>query len=509
MKKLLLYVTLAVGAVCSSCQDWLDVIPNNERVTDEYWQTKEDVEHVLTSGYAYMRSTTPLLIKWGELRGASISVKSGSTELQLQNFKLTPSNKLCDWGTFYQVLNMVNQVIKYAPQVQQIDATYNEAAMKSHLTEAYFLRALSYFYLVRNFRDVPLVLEPYMDDSAPYKVGQSSEAEVIARIKTDIETALATGAAQEFFEDDEWAGASKGRATKWALHALMVDVCLWSGDYDGCVEFADYLLNATATRRPVFMKTSSQWYDIYYPGNSNESIFELNWSEAHSQIDTNMPSALFTEESLYQFTQAMCERLYEERLSVRGEGSTYVDENATGDDKLYRVWKYIGFAINDALQTRPTCDLSNGGEGKYAESNFIIYRMADVMLMKAEALACKGKEHYQAAIDIVNEIRERAELDPTPLTTDASEQELLQVILNERDMELAAEGKRWYDLVRFGRKYKQAFISLILENNDMNGVNSSWISSTLEDENSWFLPVSQSQIDINDLLKQNPYYEGL
>ncbi len=105
------------------------------------------------------------------------------------------------------------------------DASYYESRMNSHLTEAYFLRGLSYLYLVRNFREVPLITEPYVDDAMPNDVPKSSETEILELIKSDVRAALATNAAKETF-DGTW--ATKGRATKWALYALMAETCLWA-----------------------------------------------------------------------------------------------------------------------------------------------------------------------------------------------------------------------------------------------------------------------------------------
>ena len=93
----------------------------------------------------------------------------------------------------------------------------------------------------------------------------------------------------------------------------------------------------------------------------------------------------------------------------------------------------------------------------------------------------------------------------------ASEQEMLEALLNERDMELAAEGKRWYDLLRFGRSkggiYKNAFISIIESNNIT--ANTNWLHSTLVNDDAWFLPVNQTEMESNPLLIQNPYYTGI
>ena len=74
----------------TSCNDWLDVLPNNEQVTDDYWKSKEDVEAVIASGYYYLRQSVPTLIKWGELRGGAIYTTS-TGDAKLQDFKPSPA----------------------------------------------------------------------------------------------------------------------------------------------------------------------------------------------------------------------------------------------------------------------------------------------------------------------------------------------------------------------------------------------------------------------------------
>ena len=73
MRKIKLYGLLLVSTLLlSSCSDWLDILPNNEQVTDNYWKSKEDVEAVIASGYYYMREAVPTFISWGEVRGGTI-----------------------------------------------------------------------------------------------------------------------------------------------------------------------------------------------------------------------------------------------------------------------------------------------------------------------------------------------------------------------------------------------------------------------------------------------------
>ena len=89
-----------------------------------------------------------------------------------------------------------------------------------------------------------------------------------------------------------------------------------------------------------------------------------------------------------------------------------------------------------------------------------------------------------------------------------SELDLLQLLLNERDMEFAAEGKRWYDLLRLGKqqnfKYKAEFKELVMQNSTAEP---KWLNSALNNSDAWYLPLPESDVNTNRLLEQNPYYD--
>ncbi len=512
MKQKFIKIICAICVICglSSCNDWLDVLPNNEQVTDNYWKSKEDVEAVIASGYYYMRQCVPTIIKWGELRGGTI-YSSNTSDSKLQDFNMTPSHALCDWSNVYKVIGMANSVIMYAPGVE--DNTYYDAIRNSHLAEAYFMRAYCYLLLVKNFRDVPLVLSAYVNDNASFDLAKSTEKEIIAQIKEDVRTALATGAAKGTYEED-W--ATKGRVTKWALYALMADACLWSEDYDQCVEYCDMILNATDAFRPVFMSNTNDWYTIFYPGNSNESIMELNWDYTTNQQSNNF-SGLFTmsTSSTLKPTAEAVTKMKNETQTLKDKGitedgrmgrmllATYVPDNGMvlgwPTANQYLIWKYYGTDVQDIT----------GGARVYQDANFILYRVAEIMLMKAQALTMKGSGSWQEAVNLVNRVRNRAALDDYDANvSELDELTLLEEILNQKEMEFVAEAKRWYDLLWFGRignsKYKTQFIAKVIEGNQTT--NQQWILSVLQDQNAWYMPLPQSDIEHNKLLEQNPYY---
>lgn len=508
MKRIKKYTAIALGLLTlNSCNNWLDVLPENEQAQEIYWSTKEEAEAVLNSGYYYLCKAVPNLIQWGELRGGSI-FKNNSNHLQ--SFTLVPTDKdFCNWESLYFVINMANAVLKNVDGVLESDQTFNMAQANSLKAEAYFLRGLSYFYLVRNWREVPLVLIPYEDDQLSYSLPKSSEAEILSQIKKDIAAAIATGAAKEAFEG-EW--ETKGRATIWALYALLADVNLWSGDYAGAVAACDAILKSTSAHRPAFMQGTTEetkWYKIFNPGLSNESIFELYFNNQANK-DLKWHGTLFgTSNPSYYYSQQMLKDFIKETDEAGGINSSVRDMYGActvSDPDLYTeanigyIWKYHG--TEDSRGNRPV-------DTDYP--HFIIYRVAEIKLIKAEALVMQGTDYYAEAIKEINEIRVRANLPQLDesVTVNPSEDALLMQILQERNMELAAEGKRWYDLLRFGRcennKYRNDFINLVIQYNET--ANPSWIRSVLRNDDALFLPIWSAELENNPLLIQNPYYE--
>jgi hypothetical protein len=505
MKKIIIYILLLSGSMLiNSCNDWLSVYPENEQTRDEYWTSKEEVESVLAAGYVYLRNAIPNLIDWSELRGGSIYNQYGS---DLQTFQVTPDDENCSWASLYKVINMANSVLANAETVYERDKTFEESVMKSYLAEAYFLRALSYFYIIRNWRDAPLILVPYETDETGYEKEKSSESEIIAQIKADLKTALGTGAAKEKYEKD-W--ETKGRATKWAINALMADVCLWSEDYTEAILSCNQILNSTSSFRPVFVKDPSKWFEMYYPGNSNESIFEIQWDDINYDQVNNLATKFGNSSPTYLYTEQMLKDFINETSltgiskAVRTIYGGYLPNTLSTDYKnatIGYVWKYTGIGMQEQIR--------NPNE---QDPHFIIYRVSDVMLMKAEALILRdnNEESWQTAIDLINEIRVRSNLPKiTPVLSEVNEADMLQYVLDERKMELAAEGKRWYDLLRFGKrdefKYRDRFlINEVIEYN--NAANPSWIRSVLKDNDALYLPIWSKELENNKLLKQNPYY---
>ncbi len=520
MKSLKTIILAATATLTfTACNDYLDVIPEDMRPTESMWHSKSDVESALFAGYYNLRSTiTTHLIPLGELRAGCVKSRSGS---DLDKFDIKSTTKtVTDWKAFYKIIADANGVIANAAKAKGNDATYTQQELNSHLTEAYFLRALSYFYIVRNWRDAPLVLVPVESDDNEIYYPQSKEEEIITQIKKDLSAAIELGAAKEEF-DTTW--ETKGRATVWALYALMADVCLWSQDFDGAIKYADMILESNSPYAPRLIETASHagWFAMFNPGNSQESIFELQYSSIKldgTSYQTNDLPTLFCRDNTtkYKLSTALTNKFnidaqdimlrfnsVQDMYGRTKYGSYYAAENSSDG----YVWKYLGGTTISEPRTT-----------EFYDPNFIIYRVAEVMLIKAEALVMRemgaNYEDNGKALELVNTIRKRTNLLDLNIGPTSGLVDLLNAIIDERIMEFVAEGKAWYDLLRVGR-YKDAtggvnfvndfFINNVITYNETAGSNR--IKSTLLDENAWYLPVNEDEITRNKALVQNPYYE--
>ena len=160
MKKIFAAIALFGSMLTmSGCSDYLDILPKDKQTSDMFWKSREDVEAVLGQSYHLLRGSVKDMLYWGELRGGSVNTSETDPAMN-QDFQIIPNTKCVKWANFYNVIGLANAVLHYAPGVMGEDESYKEEQMKSNQPEAYFLRALSYFYLVRNFRDVPLITEP-------------------------------------------------------------------------------------------------------------------------------------------------------------------------------------------------------------------------------------------------------------------------------------------------------------------------------------------------------------
>ena len=134
-----------------------------------------------------------------------------------------------------------------------------------------------------------------------------------------------------------------------------------------------------------------------------------------------------------------------------------------------------------------------------ANSSIIKYRYADVLLLKAEALTMQDTPDLEAAAKIIDEVRERAGLGELSSSVRKDRDAMITALLNERRLELAFEGQRWFDLVRLD-KVEEVMNAVYAKDSGRKSQVYAF------DKNSYRLPIPQSVIDANDKIEQNPGY---
>ncbi len=508
MKRIKLYLIIALSSLgFISCEDWLSLHPDNAQTSDQYWQSKQDVESVVAAGYVKLRECVKdqSLFVWGEMRGECITIINSSLNdeikaaQKIRNVDIEPNNKYASWSNMYKVIGMANSVLKYAPSVRNLDPSFSLGEMNGYFSEAYFLRSLAYFYLVRTFKEVPLILEPYVEDTQDFSKAKSSEDEVLAQIITDLKKALES--AKTFYPEtnDAYPLNTKGRATKWSINALLADVYLWRGqvtgdidDYQSCINACNQVMGEGS---PIRLLSGDEWFSNYFPGNSNESIFEVQFSYDKKQTNSfrDWFGIDYTKVTYIVSAETEAELFYESTLlgDKRGEYGSYVGNY---------LWKYLGF---NYYNIEPA---ARGGAQN--DQNFIIYRLADVYLMKAEAYIMKND--YENAMKLITDIRSRAGILMAP-SMPQNELEMLDLLLNERSRELLGEGKRWFDLLRVARRHDYRYKEYMIEHvlTAISPGTASIARAKLADPYALYLPIHKDELTANSSLLQNPYYDSL
>lgn len=496
LKKFILQAGFMIVVLSTvSCKKWLDLQPQDGITGAEFWKTKEQVEAAVIGCYSSLlgspTGSRPLaehLFLWGELRADMIATTTATTneEIDVINVNILPSNSLASWRTVYQTINYCNTVIDFAPGVLQKDATFTQEALNKYIAEAKTLRALMYFYLARTFGEVPLKLKSTSSDQQIQPLAKSSKDSVLQQVLSDLE-ASEPYAVVSFGNQ----ASDKGRVTKHTVNAIQADVHLWMENYDECIAACNKIINTN--RFGLIDGTSGDaWFSVLYGnGNSNESIFEFQFD----QQKLNPFYSMFLNRRRFQASPIVMEEIYmvdflvPENKDIRGDGaSVRSTDNA--------IWKYIG--LNNST-TRPQDE---------SFAHWIVYRYADILLMKAEALNELG--NGQEALDLVYTIRNRARAleltNNNPNPADAIE--VADFILQERAREFAYEGKRWFDLLRNARRnnYQRKSILLDMVASTVPPDRQQSAIAKFQDANSHYLPIHAYELQTDRLLVQNPFY---
>lgn len=485
-RNILTLVCVGITAVTIlSCEDFLDKQPISSGIAVEntgsdslLYKTAAEVESALNGVYQDFKNEYFMLDMFLNGDAQSDNAYAGADNpdiFQIDDYELiaTNANVSRDWAYLYSMIGKANRVINNVDLVP--DPALSDIRKQQIKGEASFIRAYAHFDLVRLFGDVPLVTKEVTTISAanleeiyPLLFPERVSADAVYdQIITDLEYAL--GTVRTVVPD-------KGYVTVGAVNALLAKVYATREpkDWNKVNEYCDAVIGLGYTLLPEY----DQLWDNAHE-NSSESIFEINCYD----WDTggNWGVFMFYGDDWKKFnvpSNDLVRAFEDEGDEIRKNASIdFLDVTGKWTDPYWAaanypfVYKYRDFS---------------------GAQNFIIYRLADILLLKAEALNELGQ--VEAAADLVDQVRARVDLDPTTATTQA---EMRLAIEKERRLELAFEGHRWFDLKRTGRA-----VEVMNAVTDGNGNSLGYQLN--EQKLVW--PIPQSERDKNIKLTQNPGY---
>lgn len=502
MKKII-YLMFAVLGL-SSCSDWFTLTPESEMVKEDFWKSKNDVLSSIGACYRAMdeEGFVKHLIAWGELRSDNILPgKSSDSDVNfLLEANITSANYYARWGEQYAVINLANTVIENAPSVRDVDPDFSEAELRQYIAEATAIRAFCYFNLVRTFRDVPYITEPYYDDSRSFMMPQTAGDDILRSLLADLQ-AVKDDATQTYPS----VAYQHGRITRRAVIALMADIHLWLGNYQQCADLCNEVL---ADAGQMQLDRSTFYFDnLYFRGNSEESIWELQYdqnTQNYATRDLFGGSSNDPKVSSYDFSPTGQAGLFANVGDLRAKNSF------VGSDGFYFIKKYVARLANPAATTIRNSDFAFGN----ATNNWIVYRLADIILMRAEALAeIGGQENLDEAVRLVSRTYDRANPslpEGSLIGQFASQEQVRNLVLDERQREFLYEGKRYFDLMRRMRRDgspTEVINSYLITKYIAQNLDRSTVMSKLNDVDAIYMPIHDDELRANLLLEQNRFYK--
>lgn len=577
--------SLALGISLSwgmtSCDDWLNLEPENSVTAQNYWMSASDVSSAMTGIYCAWLDSYNNLWEQSEMRGDIVTTGyTLKSDYQLvRQGNITSSNSLVKWEKYYSVINKCNLLLDRSYLALKNDPAYTVTQDSIYHAEARVVRSMMYFYLIRIWKDVPYVTESYYDDTRDRYPEVSKQMDILDACIADLEAIQAESfLPYSYSQTEEGRAQNKGRVTMYMLKALLADMYRMKGSYatdrtvsqdcyQKCVALCNTIIESGQFALVPFTKNSATenhlednqeiksyadtcFYDfassdqgaelfstLFGNGNSVESIMELQEDSYNSShlygmlIGTlnyipnldNLNNVLFppTEKEI-----ALTARYQDVRKTY-----SYGTLNGKACIAKFAFYNFTTFA-NTVTEFK---------------KNISVYRLAEIYLMKAEALTqlamANGNdqetllEAYRAIFKVRDracavettdvqlssgdymqdrywfELRKNLPISLNPNDLDPSRLEKL--VLDEEARELMFEGRRWFDLLRNAERNAEGkgactggniayLLNVAGSCTDIDKV--SYIVGQFRKPDFRYLPYPYNDVSLNKNLSQKPFW---
>ncbi len=465
-----------------ACHDKLDVSQKSAITATSMWENEGDALAAVYGTYNKMRSSfSSAYAFWGEYRSGfwGPGIATNATYSDPFTNQLNATHTHANWQNLYTTINDCNLVLKYTPDISFI----NEADKNKVLANALFIRAFCYYWIARIWGDAPVLLNGFesgqQDDLYPSREPADRVFEQVG-----IDLAEANSLMPENVVD-------RNMASKAAINLLQADYYLWMAKVRGGGAAA---LNAAKQAVDQVLGNSnytllSDFGNVFETKLNPEIVFA--WSFVQDEHTGGYPADLLV--PLQYISAQYVENpikvgTHQQWIFLTSAFKGFLSENANDRRTNVSFETFFDAPKNTTFQWINKFSGSWENQTRVFDSDLIVYRYADALLMSAEIENALGNSSL--AIERLNTVAERAYGVAGFYASGLSAQQVDQAILNERKKEFVAEGKIWWDLIRFGVVFDEV-PTLVGRENEPNVL---------------LWPVHNSSINTNPNIKQTPGY---
>lgn len=538
-----IYIVLLAGLLSMACSK-LDITPRGELTDKQTAYTNNTIRNQILAGiyaYLYNESTWGAFISIRMEAATDVAISRNKSAGAVENNSHTTTSLNDTWSVLYQAINAANEFIYYS------NLWVDPETCRQEVCEARFLRAYFYFTLVRMFGDVPFRTEPTLDLNHT-DIARTSAVEIydfIVRELNEIQGQLA-----------EPGEVAYGHIANTAAQTALADVYLNLGGYlmkDRLpADSTSVLMHQRAAywckkvlANPAHDITKTDYITVFMNAvrqvpNRNEQIWELQTKYQRDETGYNMDSRLGKYNGIggvnndeygadaWIYQSATLRSLY----AKFDERDLETDQRAIWNCTTYKLTDKTKFNAPDTVAVTTSPDnvfqfypgkwrtvyantRSECAQKSYSGSRLSMYRIAEVHLMMAEALN-EGYNDQAGAVEQINIVRQRAKASLVPSTQSLSRDEVFDLIVDERARELCFEGKRRFDLIRWGlyeKKLKE--LEPYYRNAYSNsGSSFGWVQDKIaafdnfNPEVHYIMPIPQAEISRNALIPQSEQNDG-
>ncbi|QEC79995.1 RagB/SusD family nutrient uptake outer membrane protein [Mucilaginibacter ginsenosidivorax] len=464
-KKYILMSLVTLVTILASCKKFVDYNPHEDFVTTEqdYLKSETDYRTMVISAYSPLQWLNQMVPVGDIASDNSVTGGESASDVlslqQIDDYTNTPINSTMTdlWQVAYEGVNRANYLTQYKDK-NLAGQTVTFAGKDALYGEVYFLRAYYYFSLVRMFGDVPLFTDKRLGVTDSRTLKRSPKADVYKAIEADLTSAIAALPAVQ---------TQKGRITKYAAQALLGKVYLYENKFDQAASTLESVITSNA------FSLVADFNSIFLAAGENgpESVFEIQYTNGSPYynwggvtrgqgnysvqqcgirgLNGNIPYAAGWSTNLPSQNLASAYSAGDQRKAVTTfDIEAYKNANpALGI--TYQVAPYKNTGLYNGKYLPRKGETSGQVELNYL-NNFRTIRYAEVLLMAAEANNRATAPNDVKAQGYLNQVRQRAFGDANHNVT-LTGAALKQAIWDERRLELAMEGDRFFDLVRTGQ----------------------------------------------------------